>query len=194
MRRFYNSLLILVTMLLLVSCVTETVETTPAMKFSETAVISVQDPYSTIKKDSTIAWLPDAVMFYKDERMKNSKIRKLLEQEIEKNVKARGLTMVESVNGARYAVAYTAALESALDDTDIIRRFGLLPGNTQIPEGDANVEKGTLIVYIFDNSNNEVVWRSAAQVGVHFDMPMEQRKQRIQRILAEMFMTLDVAE
>ena len=194
MHRFYNSLLILATMLLLASCVTETVETTPRMKFSETAVISVQDPHSTIKKGSTIAWLPDAVMFYKDERMKNSSIRKLLEQEIEKNVKARGLTLVESVSGARYAVAYTAALESALDDTDIIRRFGLLPGNTQIPDGDANVEKGTLIVYIFDNSNNEVVWRSAAQVGVHFDMPMEKRKQRIQRILAEMFMTLEVAE
>ena len=36
-----------------------------------------------------------------------------------------------------------AALESSLDDTAIIRNFGLLPGNTQVPKGDANVEKGS---------------------------------------------------
>jgi len=187
-------LLLFPVFLLATACVTETQTTTPRMKFSETAVISVQDPYSKIKKGSTIAWLPDAVMFYKDERMKNAPVRDLLEEEISKNIKAKNLQMVESVNGARYAVAYTAALESALDDTAIIRRFGLLPGNTQIPKGDANVEKGNLIVYIFDNRNNEVVWRSAAQVGVRFDMPMEERQARIRRILGEMFMTLDVVE
>lgn len=180
--------------LLSASCVTETVATSPRMKFSETAVISVQDPYSRIKEGSTIAWLPDAVMFYKDKRMKNAPLRALLEEEIAKNIKAKKLQMVESVNGARYAVAYTAALESALDDTAIIRRFGLLPGNRQIPGDDANIEKGTLIVYIFDNRNHEVIWRSAAQVGVRFDMTLEERKARVQRILAEMFQTLDVTE
>ena len=179
---------------LLSACVTETVETTPRMKFADAAIISVQDPYNKILKGSTIAWLPDAVLFYEDDRMNNAPVRKLIESEIIKNIKAKQLQMVESVNGSRYAIAYTAALESSLDDEDIIRRFGLLPGHAQIPSDDGNVEKGTLIIYIFDNRSNDVVWRTAAQVGVQFNASMEDRKQRIEKVLAEMFQSLDITE
>lgn len=192
--QLYKFFIVLLVSGIITSCVTETIETTPGMKFSETAIISVQDPYSKIKKGSTIAWLPDAVLFYKDERMKNAQVKGILEEGIIHNLRAKNLHVVESVNGSKYAIAYTAALESALDDTAIIRRFGLLPGNAQIPKDDANVEKGALIVYIFDNQNNEVVWRSAAQVGVRFDMSMEERKERVTQILAEMFQSLDVVE
>jgi frataxin-like iron-binding protein CyaY len=102
------------------------------------------------------------------------------------------MAFVESVNGASYAVAYTAALESSLDDTQIIQRYGLLPGNTQIPTDDANIEKGSLIIYVFNTRTDSVIWRSAAQVGVHFDMSDEQRKERVERIVAEMFQTFPV--
>ncbi|MBE9568724.1 MAG: DUF4136 domain-containing protein [Proteobacteria bacterium] len=164
------------------------------MKFSDAAIISVQDPYNKILKGSTIAWLPDAVLFYEDDRLNNAPIRALIESDIIKNIKAKELQMVESVNGSKYAIAYTAALESSLDDAALIRRFGLLPGHAQIPENDANVEKGTLIIYIFDNRNNDVVWRVAAQVGVQFNMSSEEREQRTKKILTEMFLTLDIAE
>lgn len=101
---------------------------------------------------------------------------------------------VDSVNGARYSIAYTAALESSLDDTAIIRKFGLLPGNSQVPEGDANIEKGSLIIYVFENKTNDIVWRSAAQVSVKFDTPMEERQARVERVLAEMFQSFTVTE
>ena len=107
---------------------------------------------------------------------------------------AKEMVLVESVNGARYAIAYTAALESSLDDSAIIRRFGLLPGNSQVPQDDSSVEKGTLVIYVFENKSNDVVWRSAAQVGVKFDTSAEERQQRIERVLAEMFQTFKVME
>jgi hypothetical protein len=172
-----------------VSCVTESVETTPTMRFSEAAVISVQDPAIVVKSGSTFSWLPDAVRFYEDDRLQDTPMKSLIEDEIVKNLKAKNMFFVESANGAKYTIAYTAALESSLDDNAIIRRFGLLPGNAQVPKDDANAEKGTLILYVFDNRTDEVIWRSAAQVSVQFDTPAEQRKARVENVLAEMFKT-----
>ncbi|MBE9563652.1 MAG: DUF4136 domain-containing protein [Proteobacteria bacterium] len=176
-----------------VSCVTETIES-PGMKFPETAVVSVQDPNIFVTKGSTIAWLPEAVRFYKDERLQNSPIKSLIEKEIVKNIIAKEMIYVDSVNGARFAIAYTAALESSLDDVAIIRNFGLLPGNAQVPKDDENIEKGTLVVYVFENKTSDIVWRSAAQVSVKFDMPMEERKARVERVVAEMFQSFTIVE
>ncbi len=178
---------------LAVACVTETIES-PKMKFPDTAVISVQDPNIFVTRGSTIAWLPEAVRFYEDERLQNAPVKALIEKEIVKNLIAKEMIYVDSVNGARYSIAYTAALESSLDDTAIIRQFGLLPGNSQVPEGDANIEKGSIIIYIFENKTNDIVWRSAAQVSVKFDTPMEERQARIERVLAEMFQSFTVTE
>ncbi len=177
-----------------VSCVTETVNSPNSMKFSESAVIAVQDPNIFVIKGSTFAWLPEAVRFYKDERLDGAPIKALIEKEIVKNLLAKEMILVESVNGAKFSVAYTAALESSLDDSAIIRRFGLLPGNSQVPQGDSNIEKGTLVIYIFENKTNDIVWRSAAQVSVEFDMPVAERKARIERVLAEMFQTFTVID
>ena len=172
-----------------ISCVTESVETSPSMRFSEAAVISVQDPGLRVKAGSTFSWLPEAVQFYEDDRLKDAPIKSLIEDEIVKNLKAKKMVFVESANGARYAIAYTAALESSLDDNTIIRRFGLLPGNSQVPTDDANVEKGTLIIYVYSNRSGEIIWRSAAQVSVQFDTATAQRKERVEKVIAEMFMT-----
>jgi len=177
-----------------VSCVTETVETSKSVKFSDSSVIAVQDPGITVARGSTFSWMPEAVHFYEDERLGNAPVRSLIEKEIVKNMLAKELVLVESVNGAKYAIAYTAALESSLDDSAIIRRFGLLPGNSQVPQGDSNIEKGTLIIYLFENKSGAVAWRSAAQVSVKFDTSDDERKQRVERVLAEMFQTLKVVE
>ena len=119
-------------------------------------------------------------------------IKSLIESEIASNIKKLDMLFVESISGASYAVAYTAALESSLDDTAIIKRYGLLPGMAQVPTGDKEVEKGSLIIYVFDNKSQQIIWRSAAQVGVGFDEALEDRKQRVERIVAEMFQTFPV--
>lgn len=176
------------------SCVTETVDSPNSMRFSDTAVISVQDPNIYVTRGSTFAWLPDAVHFYGDKRLENAPIKTLIEKEITRNLLAKEVILVESVNGAKFAIGYTAALESSLDDNAIIQRFGLSPGNSQVPKDDSNIEKGTLVIYVFENSTNDIVWRSAAQMGVEFDMSIDQRKQRVQRIVAEMFQSFSVIE
>ena len=74
MKRFDNVCRLLIAGLVMTaaSCVTESVETTPGMKFSDTSVIAVGDQNAAVKKESTFAWLPDAVRFYKDDRLETA--------------------------------------------------------------------------------------------------------------------------
>ena len=188
----FQRVFVMISIFAVSSCVTESVETTPGMKFSDTSMIAVGDKDAAVIKGSTFAWLPEAVRFYEDDRLEKSHVKELIEREIVKNISAKEMSFVESVNGASYAVAYTAALESSLDDEQIIQRYGLLPGNTQIPTDDANIEKGSLIIYVFNTRTDSVIWRAAAQAGVHFDMSDEQRKERVERIVAEMFQSFPV--
>ena len=185
--------LTVVAALLTVSCVTE-VHETPSARFSDTSIISVYDPDTAIPAGATFAWLPEAVHYYADERIKDAPLKSQIEQEIIAELKAKKMNFVDSANGARYTIAYTAALASSLDDGAIIQRYGLLPGNTRVPVNDANVEKGSLIIYVFNNKTDEIIWRSAAQAGVRFDIPAEERKQRIADVVTQLFQSFPVAE
>jgi len=192
---FYNAVkavAVILAALSITACVTEMTDRSPGMRFSETAVISVQDPNLSITQKSTFSWLPEAIKFYGDARLDSESLKTMITDEIAKNLAAREMQLIDSESEATYSVAFTAALESALDDAAIIKRYGLLPGNSQIPEGDSNIEKGSLIIYVFDNRSNEVIWRSAAQVGVRFDMNEAERKQRVMSVVAEMFQTFPV--
>ncbi len=184
----------IIVLFLVSACVTEPAPGTGGMKFSEAAVISVQDPNMLIPGGSSFAWLPEAINYYEDKRLADAPVRPLIEQTILDNIQKQGMVVLTSVDQAQYAIAYTAALESSLDDYAIIRKFGLLPGNSRIPQDDDSVEKGSLIIYVFDNKAKDVIWRSAAQVGVKFDTPMEERRERVKRIIAEMFLTFPVKE
>ena len=190
----YKFIFIIFISALTISCVTETVATSPAMRFSDAAVVSVQDSDASVVIGSTFAWLPEAIRFYDDKRLKNAPVKSLIKNEIVKNIKAKEMIFVDSTNGANYVIAYTAALESSLDDIAIIRRFGLLPGHSQVPKNDTNIEKGSLIIYVFNNKTDKIIWRSAAQVSVQFDMPAKEREQRVERVIGKMFQTFPVTE
>lgn len=175
-----------------VSCVTETVGTSPTMKFSDTAVVSVKDSGETIAAGSSFAWLPEAVRFYEDKRLHDVPVKSLIESEIINNLVAKNMLLVDSANGASYVIAYAAALESSLDDSSIIQQYGLLPGKVAAAGDNKNVEKGSLIIYVINRKLDRVVWRSAAQLGVQFDAPAQQRSERVKQVVAEMFQSFPV--
>lgn len=156
----------------------------------EPSIIAVSTPGAIIPQGASFAWLSSAINLYKDERLDSSTIEYL----IEKNIKARladmGYVFVENESVANYKIAYTAALESSLDDTAILRRFGLVPGNMSIPENNPSHEKGTLLIYVFDNSTGDVIWRSAVQAAVYFSLDEHERKQRIEPVIRDMFRTM----
>ena len=156
----------------------------------EPAIIAVSTPGTKISQGARFAWLPKAINLYKDERLDSTTIQHLVEKNIRSNLADMGFQFVESESAANYTIAYTAALESSLDDTAILRRFGLVPGNMRIPQGDPMYEKGTLLIYVFDNRTSEVIWRSAVQAAVDFSLETQERKERLEPIIRDMFRSL----
>ena len=158
----------------------------------EPSIISVSTPGAKISQGAKFSWLSNAINLYKDERLDNTTIQYLVEKNIRSNLADMGFQFVESESVADYTIAYTAALESSLDDTTILRRFGLVPGNMRIPEDNPMYEKGTLLIYAFDNNTGEVIWRSAVQAAVDFSLDQQEREVRIEPIIRDMFRSLPV--
>lgn len=156
----------------------------------EPSIISVSTPDTKISQGAKFAWLPKAINLYKDERLDSTTIQYLVEKNITSNLADMGFQFVESESAAEYTIAYTAALESSLDDTAILRRFGLVPGNMRIPEDNPMYEKGTLLIYAFDNNTGDVIWRSAVQAAVDFSLDKQEREKRIEPIIRDMFRSL----
>ena len=156
----------------------------------EPSIIAVSTPGVKIAQGASFAWLPKAINLYKDERLDSTTIQYLVEMNIKSNLADMGFRFVESEYASDYTIAYTAALESSLDDTTILRRFGLVPGNMRIPQGNPMYEKGTLLIYVFDNSDSEVIWRSAVQAAVDFSLEAQERKERLEPIIRDMFRSL----
>jgi len=187
---FFRSALLVVSALVIAACVTsgEQVETV-GVKI-DPSIIAVSTPGMKITQGARFAWLESAINLYKDERMDTTTMQHLIEQNIKSNLAEMGFQLVDSETAADYTIAYTAALESSLDDTTILQRFGLVPGNMRIPAGDPMHEKGTLLIYVFDNRTGDMIWRSAVQAAVDFSIDNEERKERIEPIIRDMFRTM----
>lgn len=158
----------------------------------EPSIIAVSTPGTKIPQGASFAWLTKAINLYKDERLDSTTIQYLIEQNIKTNLANMGFAFVGSESAADYTIAYTAALESSLDDTAILRRYGLVPGNMRIPDDDPLYEKGTLLIYVFENKTGDVIWRSAVQAAVDFSLDKQERKERIEPIIRDMFRSLPI--
>ena len=174
------------------ACVTTEDQTQQTGLKIEPSIIAVSTPGVKIAQGASFAWLPKAINLYKDERLDSTTIQYLVEMNIKSNLADMGFRFVESESASDYTIAYTAALESSLDDTTILRRFGLVPGNMRIPQGDPMYEKGTLLIYVFDNRGSEVIWRSAVQAAVDFSLEAQERKERLEPVIRDMFRSLPI--
>ena len=175
---------------LLISCTTTDEQVPKESMKIEPAIIAVSTPGMAITQGASFAWLSKAINLYKDERLDSTTIQYLIEKNIKANLADLGYRFVDSESAADYTIAYTAALESSLDDTAILRRFGLVPGKLNIPDDNPEYEKGTLLIYAFDNKTGDVIWRSAVQAAVDFSLDEDERKARIEPIIRDMFRTM----
>ena len=176
--------------LILNACVTGSDQSSRGSIKIEPSIIAVSTPGAKIPHGASFAWLSSAINLYKDERLDSATIQYSIEKNIKANLVEMGYAFVEAESAADYKIAYTAALESSLDDTAILRRFGLVPGNMSIPEDNPSYEKGTLLVYVFDKRTGDVIWRSAVQAAVDFSLDEDERRARIEPIIRDMFRTM----
>lgn len=158
-----------------------------------TAPLSVTSQEFKLNKSDPISWLPEAIKFYSDPRINKTGLKVMIENAITQEINNKGLTLRQVTSSVKYLLAYTAAMESSLDDRTILLRYGLLPGDDLTMPASQSYNKGTLIIYLVDAQTKRPVWKSALQAEVDFEVDNFTRSQRVQLAVKKMLSTLPIA-
>ena len=151
---------------------------------NNTSMVQMQYDDQLIPDGALFSWSPELKGVYKDDRFNHVDMDALLKQGIVNALVKKGYRFEENAASADYTVAYTAALESALSDGEVLQTFGSQPGLVTSPQPDQNTEKGTLIIDVINKTTGHLHWRSTGQVLAKLDkIPLEQRKQRVEQFL-----------
>lgn len=155
--------------------------------------LSVTSQGFKLNKSDPISWLPEAIKFYSDSRINKTGLKDMIEIAISREINNKGLTLRQNTSNVKYLLAYTAAMESSLDDRTILLRYGLLPGDDLTMPASQSYNKGTLIIYLVDARTKRPVWKSALQAEVDFEADNFTRSQRVQLAVKKMLSTLPLA-
>lgn len=154
---------------------------------------TVQVRYETqaIPVGALFGWLPGLTGMYQDDRLNHTNMDQLLKKGIVSALIEKGYRFTENASGADYTVAYTAALESALSDDEVLQTFGVQPGLVVRKNSTQNVEKGTLVIDVTNQKTGRMHWRSSGQALAKLEqMPEQQRQQRINQFIKMMMSDL----
>jgi len=155
--------------------------------------VSVQVRYDTqtIPVGSLFSWSSGLTGMYQDARLIHTNMDELLKKGIVNALIEKGYQFSENVIGAEYTIAYTAGLESALSDDEALQTFGVLPGLVVNKDSTQNVEKGTLVIDVINQTTGRIHWRSSGQTLAKLEqMPQQQRQQRINQFIKMMLSDL----
>ena len=154
---------------------------------------TVQIRYDTqaIPAGAVFSWLPGLTGMYQDGRLSHTDMDELLKKGIVNALIEKGYQFTENASGADYTIAYTAALESALSDDEALKTFGVQPGLIVSKDSTQNVEKGTLVIDVINQTTGRMHWRSSGQTLAKLEqMSQQQRQQRINQFIKMMLSDL----
>jgi hypothetical protein len=155
--------------------------------------VSVQIRYDNqiIPADSLFSWSPGLTGMYLDARLNHTNMDELLKKGIVNALIEKGYRFTENASETEYTIAYTAALESALSDDEVLGAFGVQPGLVVSKDLAQNVEKGTLVIDVINQKTGRLHWRSSGQTLAKLEqMPQQQRQQRINQFIKMMLSDL----
>ncbi len=147
----------------------------------------------TMPSGARIAWHDRGRELMPDARLAGSDLQPAIEETIRTQLTRQGFPFEEDPSQADLLLAYTAATERNLSDQELLRRFGLVPGYKSAEDAAATYERGSMVLYLVDPSNGQVVWRCAVQSLIDFEAQPQLRRQRIEAGIASMLDTLPVA-
>jgi len=143
--------------------------------------------------NAVFAWNREAIRIYRNEKLADKHIPEMIEQEIDRAMISLGMRFTSKSSTADYLIFYIAGLESDLHDSEILKQYGLLPGNHPVIN-DPSSEIGSLIVYVIDRVHRSIVWHAVAQTQVYFSMNDRMQKKQIGYIIRNMVGSLPLEQ
>ncbi|VAW68347.1 hypothetical protein MNBD_GAMMA10-1039 [hydrothermal vent metagenome] len=119
-------------------------------------------------------------------------VQTLLDEGIHQAIKDKGYRF-SSEGKDSLLIQYHVSLESEMDDMALAIHYGLAPGLNANSEASRKYERGTLVVDLIDPVLMKVVWRGAIGVFTGLEKTDEGRKNRVSKLLKELFANLPAA-
>lgn len=155
------------------------------------AIISVKYQSFPLTSGASFKWQKDHIRIYHDPRLDESQIDSLLKDSIEIELINKGYQYAPDAEETDFVIAYAAALKSSMDNNQIQKQFGLLPGFIEKNKTTQHYEKGTVIFDIIDPHSHRLIWRSAGQaMATVKHIPEYERKQRIDAFIQQLLQEL----
>ena len=151
---------------------------------NRSSIVQMHYDEQRIPSEALFSWSADFKGIYLDNRLSHVNMDALLKQGIVNALVKKGYRFTENATSADYTIAYTAGLERALSDKEVLQTFGAQPGLITSRKPEQNVEKGTLVVDVINQATGRLHWRSSGQALTLLDeVPLEQREQRLKQFL-----------
>lgn len=138
----------------------------------------------------TFAWKAENMHFFDAPRFSNSPVKAMLEEALVEALTARGLTFVESAEGADLELSYVAALENQATVEEIAVFRASHPDIAALEEGPALFEQGVLFAKLAARGSGAIYWQSTYRGLAVLDMPDEERRRRLDELMEEFLVGL----
>jgi hypothetical protein len=157
-----------------------------AAAMSQSVVVAVASPGFDLPPGSKLAWLEDMLVVHEQDRQVSVEIIGYVQNEIERQLSARGYRFVRDTGEAKYLVAAVAVLGDAMTPEQMAKAFKLYPALA----GNDSYEKGTLLLGLLSPATKQAQWRGAIQAFADPGLPRETRKARGQAAVARLLAKL----
>jgi len=153
----------------------------------QTAFVTVHHSIFHIPVSATYRWSDGFMQQSGTDVIKNVPMWDLLKQGIEQEMQRKGYRQVRQTEHADINISFAAALTSSLDDQQIQKKYGLVPGLMVNPLNPKRYEKGTLIFDVLNPQTNKLAWRTAGQALASLEeIPLQERRARIKAFVKKL--------
>jgi len=144
-----------------------------------------------IPDNALFSWSANFEGLQKDRQIAQVNMDELLQQSIINSLIKKGYRFNSNTTEADYTINYTAGLERNLPNDELLQKFGAQPGLvTNITT--ANIEKGTLVIDVYNQKSGQQHWRSIGQAMAQLNqIPKESRQKRIDHLVNLMLTDLN---
>jgi hypothetical protein len=167
---------------ILCACATQessTQQGDPSSRPTSMTMVSSFRSQVRVPKGARYMVIPPKAVEGSNKRMADVPMQAMIENAINKTLKAMGYVPGANADQSAFLVQYQLAMGDDDSGATVAEQYGVQPGLAlQNPDKNA-YEKGMLVIDIVQARSQVPIWNGAIQAFVTFDIPPEQREQRV---------------
>ena len=151
--------------------------------------VTVNYPNLSFRPDDTFRWRREILWAQADNIPQGGQgvSRQYIRGLIEHQLTQKGYQFSVDGKKSTYELVAAVILGDSIEGNHLAELARLYP---ELGESAESLEKGTLMLGIAKPNSKILVWRSAVQVFIHEDISLQERKERLSRVVSRLLKTL----